>query len=166
MVGRWRRSILFFPSYFVWNPWFPTKVSFFAWEAFWGRILTLNQLKKRGRALANIYFLCGEGEVIVDHLLVDCPVAWVVWELLLVIFGVSWVFPLTVRETLLLYFWMAVPLCICWTIWRNRLVFDNVDISIIRMKLVFLCNLWSWGNLYIVDRSRSVIDFLYWLGCK
>ena len=36
---------------------------------------------------------------------------------------------------------------------RNRLVFDNVDISISRMKSAFLCNLWSWANLYVVDRQ-------------
>ena len=24
----------------------PTKVGFFAWEAFWGKVLTLDQLKK------------------------------------------------------------------------------------------------------------------------
>ena len=34
-----------------------------------------------------------------------------------------------------------------------------MDISIIRMKSVFLCNLWSWGNFYIVDGPRSLIDF-------
>ena len=86
-----------FPFRLVWNPWVPTKVSFFAWEASWGRILTLDQLKKRGRALANRCFLCGEGEEIVDHLLVHCPVARAVWELLLVIFEKAW---------------MATPLCI------------------------------------------------------
>ena len=42
-----------FPFRFVWNPWVPTKVGFFAWEASWGKVLTLDQLKKRGRSLAN-----------------------------------------------------------------------------------------------------------------
>ena len=35
-----------FPSGMVWNPWAPNKVSFFAWEAIRGRILTLGQLKR------------------------------------------------------------------------------------------------------------------------
>ena len=31
----------------IWNPCVPTKVGFFAWEASWGKILMLDQLKKR-----------------------------------------------------------------------------------------------------------------------
>ena len=31
-----------FPSSIVWNPWVPKKVSFFTWEAFWGRILNMD----------------------------------------------------------------------------------------------------------------------------
>ena len=63
---------------------------------------------------------------------------------------------------------MAVPLCIFWTIWweRNSLVFEDVNISINRMNSTFLCNLWSWVNLYSVERPRSLIDFLTWVGCK
>ena len=43
-----------FPHQLIWSNWVPTKMSFFAWEAFWGKVLTLDQIKKRGRALANI----------------------------------------------------------------------------------------------------------------
>ena len=101
------------------------------------------------------------------------------WDLLLAIFGVSWVFPLFVKETLLSWqgsfvgkrrkkAWMAAPLCIFWTLWqeRNRLVFEGVDISINRIKSTFLSNLWSWVNLCSVERPRSLIDFLFWMGSK
>ena len=37
-----------FPRKLIWNPDLPSKVSFFAWEVWWGRILTLDQLKKKG----------------------------------------------------------------------------------------------------------------------
>ena len=36
----------------------PTKVAFFAWEASWGKVLTLDQLQRRGHSLANRCFLC------------------------------------------------------------------------------------------------------------
>ena len=79
----------------------PTKVGFFAWEASWGKVLTLDQLKKRGRTLANRCFLCGEREETVNHLLIHCSKARMLWELFLAIFGVNWVFPFLVKETLL-----------------------------------------------------------------
>ena len=32
----------------IWSPCVPTKVGFFTWEALWGKVLTLDQLKRRG----------------------------------------------------------------------------------------------------------------------
>ena len=75
-------------------------MGFFAWEASWGRILTLDMLKRRGRVLANRCFLCEEMEETVDHLLLHCSKARLMWDLLLAIVGVTWVLPLTVREAL------------------------------------------------------------------
>ena len=72
----------------------PVKVGFFAWEASWSKVLTLDQLKKRGRSLADRWYLCGKGEETVGHLLIHCSKAKILWDLLLAIFGISWVFPL------------------------------------------------------------------------
>ena len=50
---------------------------------------------------------------------------------------------------------------------KKQICFDNVDISVNRMKSTFFSgNLWSWASLYIVDRPRSLVDFLPWLDCK
>ena len=38
------RIVVQFLSSVVWNAWVPPKVSFFAWEATWGKTLTLDQL--------------------------------------------------------------------------------------------------------------------------
>ena len=45
-------------------------------------------------------------------------------------------------------------------------LFINKDFSAQRMKTSFICNLWSWSNVYIVERPRSLVDFLTWLGCS
>ncbi|RVW60548.1 hypothetical protein CK203_061456 [Vitis vinifera] len=52
-----------FPNRRIWMDKVPTKVSFFAWEASWGKILTLDKLQKRGWQLPNraIYAL-GRGK--------------------------------------------------------------------------------------------------------
>ena len=56
-----------FPYRSIRNSWVPTKVGCFAWEAFWGKVLTLDQLTRRGIILANKRFLCEEEETI-EHL--------------------------------------------------------------------------------------------------
>ena len=49
-----------FPHSVVWNSWVPVRVSFFAWEATWVKILTLDQLKKRGWKMPNRCYMCKE----------------------------------------------------------------------------------------------------------
>ena len=68
---------------------FLPKWVFFAWEASWGKVLTLDQLKKRGWILANRCFLCCEEEETIDHILIHCTRVRVLWELLFALFGVT-----------------------------------------------------------------------------
>ena len=58
-----------FPSSCIWNVWVQPKICFFAWEATWGKALTLDLVQKRGWALVNRYFKCLENEETIDHLL-------------------------------------------------------------------------------------------------
>ena len=62
---------------------------------------------------------------------------------------------------------MTTPLTLFWTIWRgrNNNAFDNRELSAQRMKALFLCNYWSWINMYMANRPRSLVYFLTWLGC-
>ena len=64
-----------FPSNGVWNAWVPPKLSFFAWEASWGKVLTLDQLQRRGWVLANRCSLCYAHEESIDHILLHCEKA-------------------------------------------------------------------------------------------
>ncbi|KAL6346928.1 hypothetical protein AAG906_003045 [Vitis piasezkii] len=49
---------LSFPSDSIWRSSALLKVAFFAWEASWGKVLTLDQLQMRGFFLANRCFFC------------------------------------------------------------------------------------------------------------
>ena len=82
----------------------PTKLAFFAWEAAWGKVLTLDRLQKRGWQLPNRCFLCGSEEENANHLLIHCTVVRVPWEIVLGLFGAQWVFPETVKEVLLSFY--------------------------------------------------------------
>ncbi|RVW30523.1 putative ribonuclease H protein [Vitis vinifera] len=91
-------SHAFFPSKIIWNSCVQPKLSFFAWEASWGRVLTLDRLQKRGWVMANRCFLCHKSEETIDHLLIHCEKTREVWMVFLSFFGVSWVFPRSVKE--------------------------------------------------------------------
>ena len=79
----------------------PPKVAFFAWEASWGKILTMEQLQRRGYSLANRCFLCLSEEETVNHLLLHCVKMRALWSLLFSLFGVAWVLSGSIKETLL-----------------------------------------------------------------
>ncbi|RVW62493.1 putative ribonuclease H protein [Vitis vinifera] len=94
-------STLLFPKKGIWVENVPSKLAFFAWEATWGRVLTLDRLQKRGWQLPNRCYLCGMDEENVNHLLIHCTVASVLWGIVLGLFGVQWVFPETVKEAII-----------------------------------------------------------------
>ncbi|RVW38785.1 hypothetical protein CK203_074214 [Vitis vinifera] len=65
-----------------------------------GKALTLDQLQRRGWALANRCYLYQRHEESIDHNLLHCDKARTLWVLLFSMFGVQWVLPATVKETL------------------------------------------------------------------
>ena len=116
-----------FPYRLIWNSVVPPKIGVFAWEATWGKVLTLDQLKRRGMTLVNRCFMCEEDEENIDHLLIHCKSAKMLWNLFLSIIGTSWVFPQSVLHTLLAWqrvavgkkrkrIWLAALLCLFWTL--------------------------------------------------
>ncbi|RVW39006.1 putative ribonuclease H protein [Vitis vinifera] len=120
-----------FPSERIWRARVPPKVAFFAWEASWGKVLTQEQLQRRGFSLANRCFLCLSEEETVDHLLLHCIKTRVLWNLLFSLFGISWTLSCSVKSTLLGWTggfvgkrrkkaWQMAPLCIFWTVWKER----------------------------------------------
>ncbi|RVW17085.1 LINE-1 reverse transcriptase-like [Vitis vinifera] len=62
-------NTLAFPGKNIWVDMVPSKVAFFAWEATWEKILTLDRLQVRGWQLPNCCFLCGCEEENVNHIL-------------------------------------------------------------------------------------------------
>ena len=147
----------------------PTKVAFFAWEATWGKVLTLDRLQRRGVQLPNCCFLCGCEEENVNHILIHCIVVRALWDIVIGLVDVKWVFPETVKEVLISWkgsfvgkkrkkVWDSIPLCIFWMVWkeRNRLAFKGGVLNIQKLKNFFVCNLWSWTKLYLGEEAFSL----------
>ena len=49
-------SLVSFPWKIIWNSCVQPKISFFAWEASWRKVLTLDRIQKRGWALADRWY--------------------------------------------------------------------------------------------------------------
>ena len=135
----------------------------------------MDRLQKRGWHLPNRCFLCGCEEENVNHILLHCIVVRVLWEIVLALFGVQWVFLETVKEVLFSWrgsfvgkkIWNSIQWVfrIFWMVWneRNRLAFRGDSLAIQKLKSSFVCNLWSWARVYMGEESSSLLGFLEWL---
>jgi hypothetical protein len=61
-----------FPWKCVWQVKAPPRVAFFMWSAAWGKILTCDNLMRRGYTMAGWCCMCQCDEETVDHLLIHC----------------------------------------------------------------------------------------------
>ena len=77
----------------------PTRVAFFVLTAALGKILTLENLRKRNIMVGWCHMCkqCGES---IDHLFLHCEAATEIWSAFLQLFGVHWVMPHRVSECL------------------------------------------------------------------
>ena len=144
----------------LWKPYAPSKTFFvFAWEAWWGKILTSYQLKKRGFHLACKCPFCGREEEELGHILIHCPSIWGQWTDFLYAFGVSWPCPFLVNDILQSWMhfpvrkkvkaiWRAAPLILFWAIRkeRNRIIFEDAIFSTLRLKLFVIHSLYTWAG--------------------
>ena len=122
-----------FPYQLIWRTPAPVKVAFLVWEASHWKILTIDNLQKRGITLVNRCFMCKDESESVDHSLLQCKVARVLWELAINCLRIYWVVPNSIRSHLLawegMFGWKVrkknkagwmIPHVIFWCIWRER----------------------------------------------
>jgi hypothetical protein len=64
-----------FPWKAIWKAKAPRRVSFFVWSAAWGKILTCDNLMRRGYSMARWCCMCRVNGESVNHLLIHCRFA-------------------------------------------------------------------------------------------
>ena len=120
-----------FPWNNIWKAKVPPMVAFFSWTAASGKILTSDNLRRHGIILASWCCMCKADGESMDHLLLHCPYAKELWDMIFVLFGIHWVMPKQVIEVFCcwqgsmgrhqnLVIWKAIPHCLMWCIWRER----------------------------------------------
>ena len=80
-----------FPWKGIWRVKALRRVAFFVWAAAWGRILTCDNLRRRGFVMIGWCCMCRCSGETVDHLLLHCSVVNELWGFVFQMFGVDWI---------------------------------------------------------------------------
>jgi hypothetical protein len=161
-----------FPSKSVWWNQAPPMAAFFAWTTALGKILTVDNLRKRKIIIMDRCYLCKRDGESVDHLLLHCDVASTLWNLVFSRFGMSWVMPSRVIDLFACWWkagrlmsaavWKMVPICIFLFIWkeRNLRCFEDMKNSLEDIVASFFRMLFLWTMTFLSPLSISFSDFL------
>jgi hypothetical protein len=101
--------------------------------------------------------MCKRSEASIDYLLLHCEVVRNLWSVLFTLFHVTWVMPERVIDLLAcwrgqmgtcsaLVMWRIAPLCLMWTIWRERNAkcFEDREKSEDEIKNILVKSLFNW----------------------
>ena len=161
-----------FPWKCIWRTKAPRRACFFVWTAAWNKILTCDNLRKRGHNLPSWCCMCRCNRESVDHLLLHCPAAGGLWSWIFQTFGVHWVLPGTVTALLFSWWyglgrhssdiWNIVPVCLMWTIWkeRNHLTFEDVSKLDSQILEGFILTLFDWSRAWGFTTNTSIPEFI------
>jgi hypothetical protein len=157
----------------IWKTKAPTRVAFFVWTAAMGRILTIDNLRRRRVLVMNWCCMCKKSGESITHLFLHCPVASELWSLIFSIFGVQWVMPSGVMALLACWrnglgqsrnieIWRAAPHCVLWCIWgeRNSRCFEDKERNLLEIKNMLIHSLKEWSAAANLVPHSSTIDFL------
>ncbi len=142
------------------------------WTVAWDRILTCDNLRKRGFVLAGWCCLCKAADESVDHLFLHFRIARVIWSLVFRSVGIDWVLPHRVLDLLFGWWnwfgkkssgvWNLIPSCLMWTVWRERnsCIFENKELALDKLLEIFFGVLFDWSRAWGLTSSPSIGDFL------
>uniref|UniRef100_A0A2N9I908 Reverse transcriptase domain-containing protein n=1 Tax=Fagus sylvatica TaxID=28930 RepID=A0A2N9I908_FAGSY len=91
---------LSFPWKSIWKVGVPPRVAFFVWTAAHGKILTMDNLRKRRICIVDWCCMCKHSGESPNHLLLHCETAQSLWSMVFCLFGVVWVMPGSVMEVM------------------------------------------------------------------
>jgi hypothetical protein len=138
-----------------------------------GKILTTDNLRKIKVIILDWCCMCKSSGESVSHLLIHCPMAQKLWNMILGLFGIPWVIPRGVVDLLLCWsgrwgkseggkIWKAIPHCLMWCLWceRNERTFNDKETSIPALKFHFLQSLFDWLKASQLITSISLTEML------
>ena len=124
------------------------------------------------KAPVGVVCMCRCNGESVDHLLIHCSMAGVLWNFVFRSFGIQWVLAKQVVDLLGGWWnmlgnhtseiWNLVPLCLMWTLWRecNRRTFEDVEKSASQLLDCFASLLFEWSCAWGFTSSTTVLHFI------
>ncbi|KAG9449628.1 hypothetical protein H6P81_009593 [Aristolochia fimbriata] len=125
----------------------PKKVQHFIWTAAQHKILTYDQLTRRGQMVVDdLCKLCGSQGETANHLLIHCSFAKAIWSAIMQKFGISFCMPKDFRSLLQQWsicplrtigtiLWKATMAAIPWNLWleRNTQIFEGKERPVVQI---------------------------------
>jgi hypothetical protein len=125
----------------------------------------VDNLRKKLIIIVDRCCLCKRDEKSVDHLLLPCDVASVMWNNIFIRFGMSWVISRRVTNLFACWWksgrlmsvaiWKMVPICILWCVWKEI----NLESSMEDILTSFFHTLYFWTVAFLSPLSISFADF-------
>ena len=164
-------TLVSFPWRMIWQSKVPPRVAFFSWSASLGKILTIDNLRKRRVLVLDWCYMCKRCGELVDHLLLHCPIAWELWSMVfccLVFNGLCLIMFLGCLRLgkgsrhCHIDVWRLVPHCLMWCIWRERNArsIEGCERSLLEIKSFFLHPLFEWSVICSHFSSSSFPIFI------
>ncbi|KAJ0923638.1 putative RNA-directed DNA polymerase [Helianthus annuus] len=155
---------------FEWNSWVPRKVNIFGWRTAIDRLPTRAALARRNISMASTCCpLCGEGEETIQHLLTECMVSSVTWQMVSGWIGIPPIYAFTTEDLFRVHknlsgppkmkkLVQAIIIISCWNIWklRNNVIFSGNRVDVSRL----LAEIKSTSFLWV--RNRAKMQSLEW----
>jgi hypothetical protein len=161
-----------FPWRSIWRTKVPLKVVFFAWSATLGKILTLNNLRKRHVIVIDKCCMCKMNGETMDYLLLHCEVARVLWNATFSRFSLSWAMSLRVVDLFACWrtgsrsrsaaMWKMIPSCLMWCLWRERndSNFEDKEMTFEELRTFLFYSLYTWNAAFLAPLVIRFHDFL------
>jgi hypothetical protein len=112
-----------------------------------------------------------EGET-VDYLLLRCQVVQKLWNYVFEAFHIHWVMQWRVVDLLFgwrnwfgkhhSHIWNLIPLCLMWTVWRERNsnTFEDASSSSDQLLGNFVMSLYEWARIWGFTTADTVTEFV------
>jgi hypothetical protein len=145
-----------------------------------GRILMVDNLRRRGFQPINRCCLYKKDEKTINHFLLHCELSVDIWHFVLNNFGISWVTLGNVPQLLNCWkffgyghprevMWKVIPALLMWSILRerNRRLFEDSESNVLLLKSFFLRSLPDWTLAYVPNfSSGNLVDLICFLDCN